>query len=692
LGEPGVDYSDLQFIASFKPGFLTIPDGKSEEYLKNCQVEADLFSLLEQNEVYYVKQAFKSYQPGDTIRIIGSDTCFVPDLSQVYLFLQNEGVSVADAVDSMYSHEATLYAEPNFIRTTTRTPYDPQWYYQWNLQTPDNTSSFGIGCTTAWDGTVGDRTVKLAIIDTGINHLNEDLGSFFGPGRKVAGGYDYADNDNNPLDYHGHGTKCAGVAGALTNNDIHVSGIAGGWDRNGDDIGASLYAIKIFDNAGYYGGDAAAANAIWEAADPEHFGCSILSNSWGGYGYSETLRMGIHWAYRVGVSFVASKGNDGSGNPHYPSDFDYSWVTAVGSYGQNGIYCQASNCGYTSNYGRGIDISAPGTLIPTTTADGDYTLGFAGTSAACPHASGSIALLRTLEEGLRNEDTDWILKFSAWDPPPDESDGNEWTWHERYGHGELRVSTAISRIYNPYYVSQYEFFSHTATGGYDVGHSDYQGYTFLGSPLQGNYYVKRYDVRVNVTYPEKFMGIPYVWGIGHNTTSWSAANPNYQVGYCRLVPGSQTLAGCQLQTYVYEVWNSLGQYMGWYPCTPGNVSLQYKLWGKRGSSTPDSPGGLKISSDEIPNDFYLYATYPNPFNSSTTMFFSNPLHCRVSLSIYDLLGRKVTILLDKDLPAGYHHVAWDGKNSAGNDSPSGVYFYRLEANGQAFTKKMSLLR
>ncbi len=692
-GQAGVDYADLQFIALFKPGFLTLPIGLSEAPLKQCTVEAGLDSLLTYHKVNYVKQVFTGAQLGDTIRVIGSDTCYVPDLSQIYLFSQKTGGVALNAIEDLYSQEATLYAEPNYInRTTTIEPVDTYWANQWNLKSVNN----GIGCPTAWNTSVGETQVKIGIIDTGVNYNHSDLGGPGFPNSKVAGGYDYADGDAYPMDYdgyNGHGTQCAGIAGALTNNNNSIAGISGGWNQGGNDIGSKLYALKIFHDNGIYGSDAATANAIRNAADPNAYGCQVLSNSWGSSGYSETIRYAMNFAYRVGASFVAAKGNAGSSAPHYPADYDGSWVTAVASYGQNGRYCEDEiNCNYTSNYGVGIDITAPGVFIYSTDRFGGTDQYFGGTSAACPHVSGSIALLRSIVGGLRNEDTDWILKYSADDLESPDSDGDVWTWHERYGHGDLRVSTAVSRIYSPFQVSMYDFYEHTATGGYSVGNTGFIQMTFFGYPLSGNYNVKRYDVRVDVTYPESFSGVPFVWGIGYGTTGWSSANPSYQQGWCRLAPGWQTQYGCQLQTYIYAVYNYLGQFIGWYPCEPHQVSLRYKIWGKKNQGTPRGPEGGKIAVGTIPTELSMAGNYPNPFNSSTLIDFGIPEESHLSLVIYDLLGRNVTTLLDKSFSAGYYSINWDGKNTSGVDVPSGIYFVSLSSGGNIQTTKMTLLR
>jgi len=93
-----------------------------------------------------------------------------------------------------------------------------------------------------------------------------------------------------------------------------------------------------------------------------------------------------------------------------------------------------------------------------------------------------------------------------------------------------------------------------------------------------------------------------------------------------------------------------------------------------------------------PNQFELSQNYPNPFNPSTTIEFALPRHSHARLTVYDLLGRQVAVLLDRELPAGTHRVRWDGKDDAGQPLASGIYFYQLTYDGGKQTKKMLLVK
>lgn len=98
-----------------------------------------------------------------------------------------------------------------------------------------------------------------------------------------------------------------------------------------------------------------------------------------------------------------------------------------------------------------------------------------------------------------------------------------------------------------------------------------------------------------------------------------------------------------------------------------------------------------------PSSFSLLQNYPNPFNPSTTIRIGLPEAADVTLVVYDLLGREVRTLVNGNLAAGDHEIVWNGINNAGSPAPTGVYFYRMTANGRAGhlmadTKKLTIIR
>ena len=107
----------------------------------------------------------------------------------------------------------------------------------------------------------------------------------------------------------------------------------------------------------------------------------------------------------------------------------------------------------------------------------------------------------------------------------------------------------------------------------------------------------------------------------------------------------------------------------------------------RGAATSDL-----VQSDEQPERFALLQNYPNPFNPTTVIPFTMQENSHVSIKVYDLMGREIATLISEPMAAGQHSVEWNGRNSEGNLVPSGMYLYRMDAAGQSFTQRMTLVK
>ena len=101
--------------------------------------------------------------------------------------------------------------------------------------------------------------------------------------------------------------------------------------------------------------------------------------------------------------------------------------------------------------------------------------------------------------------------------------------------------------------------------------------------------------------------------------------------------------------------------------------------------------GTSISPDdissEIPKSFKLYQNYPNPFNPETEIDFALPEAVRVNITVYNLLGQAIEVLVNSEVQVGYHSITWSGQNFT-----SGIYFYRLSAGDYTDTKRMLLVK
>jgi len=697
-GEPipqnlNVEFVPNEIIANFLPGTITLPEGRIEANLAEVTLHPQVEPLLRAWGASKVRKVFSFFTPADTIRTLETgEKVQVQDLSQIFLLSFPAGLDVPATVRKFKTAPRVIHAQPNYTYEEDARPNDPYWQTQWALE---QGSDEDIDMTAAWDIQTGNYSIKLGIFDTGLDYGHDDLGNAFGSGWKVAGGYNWVNITSDPRDDRYHGTH------------VGVAGVAGGWgyerSTNTGSKGAALYAMKILDAEGETTTDRA-ANAIIHGADPNGvYRVHVLNNSWGGYSYDETLRSAVNYAARMNRVFVASKGNRDTDLYHYPSDYDASWVISVGATNEHGFRARHGDWGWPqntgSNYGNGIDVVAPGTYIYSTTptyitpamssrgisASYDY---LSGTSMAAPHVSGLAALILSHNSTLHPEDVEGIIRASA-------DDKGSTGYDNEYGAGRINAGRALQYMQSPWTLNQW-----TASGGTSVGNTGKYQATFWntgGGLATGVYLVKRYDVRKTVTFPTRFSGTPYAWGRGVNATvGWSAANPNYQTGYCKVV--SSTATSAELQTYVYEVWNMGGQYLGMYPTSPSNVSFAYTVlgvpWDQEWKvSQPPSGEGASIAEK-----FSLEQNFPNPFNREAEIRYALSKNAHVTLKVYSILGEEIQTLTDGERSAGYCRVRWNGTDASGKQAPSGIYLYRMEARSTqssepvfVATRKMMLL-
>ena len=123
----------------------------------------------------------------------------------------------------------------------------------------------------------------------------------------------------------------------------------------------------------------------------------------------------------------------------------------------------------------------------------------------------------------------------------------------------------------------------------------------------------------------------------------------------------------------------------------GGTSFSYRLKQIDISGHYKNYDAITVELDQLAKA-ELMQNSPNPFNPSTTIKFYIPNNSDVSIKIYDMLGREVALLLNKETSAGYHIVYWNGRNNYGETVASGVYLYRLTAGSFSETKKMSFLK
>lgn len=268
--------------------------------------------------------------------------------------------------------------------------------------------------------------VNVCVIDTGIDYTHPDLDDNY------KGGYDFVNDDLDPLDDNGHGTHCAGII-AAENNTEGVVGVA---------PGVNLYAVKVLNRFGSGWLSDIVAGIEW-AVDNN---MDVISMSLGTSTYSSALEEACNAAYEAGLVLVAAAGNEGDGDPStteisYPAAFDS--VIAVGATDEY------DNVADFSNTGEYLELAAPGVNILSTMPTYRVWLNIAygvsedyaelsGTSMACPHVAGVAALIIAANPGISNVEVRQILQQTA-------DDVNGDGWDSAYGYGLVDADEAAGR-------------------------------------------------------------------------------------------------------------------------------------------------------------------------------------------------------------------------------------------------------
>ena len=358
------------------------------------------------NEEYHVcsmEQIFKHHTHSE-------DNLY--DLSTVYTVTLTKDIDINEAAAKYAYDSAIEYAEPNYFAFSFYVPNDPRLDDQWALE--------NIRVFNAWDVEQGNAEVACAIIDTGVDYTHEDLMENIHPvmydfvnidtqayedaGWILTSGEDYLDEDEDPMDFFGHGTHCAGIAASHGDNGVGIAGVC---------PHASIMALRagfsiihpMYGEIGLYEYEDI-AQAIVFAADND---ADVISMSWGGTQTSDIIYQAIDYAHTHDVILVAAAGNSNSDILHYPAYYDE--VVAVAATAQDD-----TKAAYSS-YGSWVDVAAPGgddtkdpmilSTVPCTGGIHSDPSGYnymQGTSMACPHVTGLAGLIRAYAPFYTNDE------------------------------------------------------------------------------------------------------------------------------------------------------------------------------------------------------------------------------------------------------------------------------------------------
>ena len=320
-----------------------------------------------------------------------------------------EGIDVIAAIQAYKADPNVEHAQPNYIYHTTAIPNDPSYSQLWGMsntgQTISNSSyptnnpgivGNDVDAELAWDQITDCRSAVVAVLDTGINYTHTDLAGnmWDGSGSGFPNhGFDFVDNDNDPMPIGGgehHGTHVAGTIGAIGNNSLGVAGVC--WQ-------ASIMSVRVLGATGS-GSTADVITGIEFASDN---GAKVINMSLGGEVAFDTLFSdAITYARNNDVVVVVAAGNGGADgvsddNDGLGDDGDTNTNYQPCNFTQNNLLCvaaldQSYSLASFSNYGAtSVDVGAPGTNTLSSVAGqkisddftSDWTLGGAWAQGFC---------------------------------------------------------------------------------------------------------------------------------------------------------------------------------------------------------------------------------------------------------------------------------------------------------------------
>jgi subtilisin family serine protease len=396
-------------------------------------------------------------------------------LNRVYIITIPDDVDDEQFLAAMRADPNVAGIENDIACLVAATPSDPSYGSQWALY---QTSRRDIHAPEAWETETGSDTAIIAFIDTGVNYKHPDLMNniWVNPGEDLDGdgevfdqsdingvdddgngyvddliGYDFftggslqypvypgedgSMRDNDPNDFNGHGTHCAGIATAVTNNGLNGAGVAGGWGPYRGDGGARIMCLRAGYSADVGGGQEAGyvlMSAVVEAINyAARNGADVISYSAGSDIWTG-LPQALSAAMDSGIVFCAAAGNDGSNVAGYFGVYD-------------GILAVAATNSYDrkwsgSNFGYWVEVSAPGQDIYSTYSY-HYNPTYAtltGTSMAAPMVSGLAALIKSHYPSFDKTQINAMILAGA-----DNIDAQNPTYIDSLGAGRINAANCL---------------------------------------------------------------------------------------------------------------------------------------------------------------------------------------------------------------------------------------------------------
>jgi subtilisin family serine protease len=603
---------------------------------------------VEKEIIAQFKSNISDLQIGEYISLKGMTISQRFDLSggKTYLMRIPKGEYSIDYANELYLSGLVNYSEPNlyFTNLLAADPNDPFFPMQWSHRNLGNNIPDGVagtpGCDmrtdSAWQITMGDPSVIVSIVDTGIDTLHEDLHErmIIGLSINTYSNLPYAWDDNN------HGTACAGIVAATGNNNLGVIGVA---------PLSRIFGVKIFNASGSTNSTAIINGLIaaWQR------GSWVSSNSWGGGSPIAAADNAILDGVTLGrggkgVVWTFATHNYNSSSIVWPSS-NPNVVSVGGNSPCNQRKSQTSCDGenyWGANYGTGLEIVAPCVKVYTTDrtgsvgySSGNYFATFNGTSSATPNVSGVCALVLAIDPDLTWDKVREYICLTAdkvgsytYNQPGQLNLGG---WNNEMGYGKINAYQAALLTLAGVPVELVSFKASAVSNDVELSWM-----TATETNNQG-FEVERMNVGGT------FEQVGNVAGFGTTTEPKS-----YSFVDSKLEAGSYTYRLKQIDfDGTYEYSNEI------------NVEV------------------------ELPIHYALEQNYPNPFNPSTKISYSIPVEGFVKLAVYNMLGEEVATIVNSYQKADRYEVNFDAAGLS-----SGVYVYKLESANYTASRKLVLMK